>query len=133
VMKILAIILTSICAMTGCKLMSRNTNDIELSRVMVIFRSSDKTVDLLEVSGLDMGPMYSSKSHTPKYVGDKGYTSYDEVRLEELLTIRWRLSADHSKAFEQEVARPHNIPEIIPRNRNVIFLHTDGQWTILLE
>jgi len=133
VMRILSIVLASVCALAGCHFAARDSNGVGPDRVRVVFQSNDTRVDLLGVSGLDMGPMYYSGSYTPKYVGNKAYISYHQVSLEEKLTIRWRLSADHSKVFEQTVSRPHSVPEIIPMNRNVIFLHAAGEWTIKLE
>ena len=106
----------------------------DFSRVEVSFKSSGPEIDILGISGLDMGPMYSPASYTPRYVGDKGYMSHDEVKLDDELVIRWRLSeGDQTKVFRQVVKRPLKIPKIIPRSCDVIFMYSGGNWTILLE
>ena len=104
-----------------------------VSSVYVIFKSSGEMVDLLGVSGLDMGPMYSPESYTPKNVGNESYTSYNEVKLDEYLIIKWRTSKnDNAEILKQVVKRPLNVPHIIPRNYSVIFNYKNGNWTILM-
>jgi len=136
-MKILFLILVLSCTFVGC-IGGRSSaiDDNDFSRVKVGFKSSGETIDLLGISGLSMGPMYSSNSFTPKFVGNTKsakYTSYHDVELAEELTIRWRLSFDHTKVFEQVMKRPESIPATVPREHIVIFQHSKGTWTIIMR
>jgi len=124
-MKIKILVIALFFNLVGCM------TTASVNSVYVIFKSSGEMVDLLGVSGLDMGPMYSPESYTPKNVGDEGYTSYNEVKLDEYLVIQWRTSKnDHAKILKQVVKRPLNVPRIIPRNYSVIFNYENGNWTI---
>ena len=128
IMKIKLLALTLTLLLIGC------ADRKAFSSVEVNFKPSGQMVDLVGISGLDMGPMYTPASYTPRNVGDKGYISYDDVILDDELVFRWRLSkGDHEKVFTQVVKRPHNIPKIIPRNSIVRFRHSGGHWTILLD
>ena len=128
IMKINLLALTLSLFFIGC------ADRKDFSSVEVNFRSSGQMVDLVGISGLDMGPMYSPESYTPRNVGDMGYISYDSVKLADELVIRWRLSeGDHVKVFTQVVKRPLNIPRIIPRNSIVRFKNSGGHWEISLD
>lgn len=131
-MKPIGVILILSCMLTGCVGALEPENSFD--RVKVCFKSSDVAVDLSGITGLDMGPMYSPESYTPKFVGDVKYTSYHDVKLAQELVVRWRISdGDQANAFEQVVKRPQDIPETIPREHMVIFQYSGGQWTIMMK
>ena len=133
-MKSLRAVLVISCMVAGCVKTSSIIRDNNYSQTEVAFKSEQENVDILEISGLDMGPMYSPASYTPKYVGRKSYISYHDVKLAQELVVRWRISDDDpANEFKQVVKRPKDIPETIPREHMVIFLYSGGQWTIMMN
>jgi hypothetical protein len=100
----------------------------------VAFASTTENVDILGISGLDMGPMYSSQSYTPKNVGKVSYISYDTINVEDELLIRWRSSAaEQDVVLEQVIRRPDSIPSILPGEHVLVFQHEDGKWILQMK
>ena len=126
-MKLIKIIFPIIFCLVGC--ITQNN----LSRVKVIFKSDQSDVDILGITGLDMGPIYAPDSYTPKNIGDKSYTSYQKVKLSEEMTIRWKSShRKKSQIQEATITRPKSIPSIIPANSSLTFLYTGSTWELYL-
>lgn len=133
-MKPLRALLILCCIVSGCVKTSSTMCNNDYNQTEVNFKSEGENVDLLGISGLDMGPMYSSESYTPKYVGDKSYISYHDVKIAQELVVRWRISdGDQANEYEQVLKRPQDIPETIPREHMVIFQYSGGQWTIMMK
>lgn len=107
-------------------------------RTMVVFQSTDVTIDLTDIQGLNMGELYGHDFHMrPKNLGKKSKKSYisrDDVKLAKNIKLQWKISgSEYTETHKQFITRPEKIPEHIPRGHKLIFLHSQGKWRLVLE
>lgn len=107
-------------------------------QVMVVFQSTDVTIDLTDINGLNMGELYGHDFHMrPKNLGKrakKSYISRNDVKLAEKIKLKWKLSGpENTEIHEQFITRSESIPERIPLGHKLIFLHSQGQWSLVLQ
>ena len=104
------------------------------NRNQLHFLSPTIDVDFLQVSGVDLGIMYSPRSYTPKYVGDMGYITYDGIKVGDSVAIVWQYSSNSiGHVMTNTIARPGNIPSELPANTSLILMFDGKDWSMSLE
>ena len=104
------------------------------NRNQLHFLSPTIEVDFLQVSGVDLGIMYSPRSYTPKYVGNTGYITYDVIKVDDSVTIVWQYSNNRNgPVMTNTIARPGNIPSVLPANTSLDLMFDGKDWSMTLE
>jgi hypothetical protein len=104
------------------------------NRNQLQFLSPTIDVDFLQVSGVDLGIMYSPHSYTPKYVGNKGYITYDGIKVDDSVAIVWQYSINRDgPVMTNTIARPGSIPSVLPANTSLCLKFDGKDWSMSLE
>ena len=104
------------------------------NRNQLHFLSPTIDVDFLQVSGVDLGIMYSPRSYTPKYVGNTGYITYDGIKVDDCVDIVWQYSdRSNGPVMTNTIARPGSIPSVLPANTSLGLIFDGKDWSMSLE
>ena len=104
------------------------------NRNQLHFLSPTIDINFLQVSGVDLGIMYSPRSYTPKNVGDKGYITYDGIKVDDSISIVWQYSgSSNGPVMTNTIARPSNIPPVLPANTSLSLMFDGKDWSMSLE
>ena len=104
------------------------------NRNQLHFLSPTIDINFLQVSGIDLGIMYSPRSYTPKNVGNMGYITYDGIKVDDSISVVWQYSnSSNSPVMTNTLARPGNIPPVLPANSSLILMYDGSDWSLSLE
>ena len=97
----------------------------------LLFVSPSVQVDLMRVSGVDLGMMYSPDSYTPRYVGRKGYITYDGITVDDTISVVWKYSKGADAAAKTNTfTRSRHLASALPKNMTLILNFDGTDWSL---
>jgi hypothetical protein len=99
----------------------------------LVFLSKDKDVNIIDVDGLDLGPLYRNGNISPRNIGDKTYVSTHGIKVSATILVKWRYSDAKSggKIMEAVISRDkHGIPTGISNDGDsLVLVFSRGSWS----
>lgn len=118
-----------------CAFLASCTNMIagDMAFTDLVFLSKDKNVNIVELKGLDLGPLYRKKNLDTRNIGKATYVSTDGIKVSETMVIRWKYSdaGPDGKVMEAVIRRDkHDIPDIINNDGDsLVLVFSKGNWS----
>ena len=67
-------------------------------------------------------------------VGNTGYIPYDGIKVNDIVSIVWQYSnSSNGLVMTNTLARPGNIPSVLPANTSLSLMYDGKGWSISLE
>ena len=99
----------------------------------LVFLSKDKNVDVIEVKGLNLGPLYGKQSFEPRNVGKQTYVSNHGIKISERIVITWKYSDTGADGMVTQAVihrDKQGIPgEINDDSRSLRLVFSNGSWS----